>query len=1515
MLSAIPLQYPTQPKYTNPTLGIGKPDLGLTETELSNPTGPPPTTRGGTSCSHNGLSVVWPLDNTYLGRLPHTITIIHHSHATVNNNGTVISLTDTRDGNLPPVEGPAYDGFREFDDGIDPPNLLQTATPGNINGSIAPQSQPKKRKDKRTAASIQLATLNMKGRGSLTPNSANDKWNLINQLMRENRIAVLAVQETHLLRPHVDELNKLYGKRLHILHSEPPDRASNSRGVAFVINKERLEYSNTSILNIIPGRAALLSIKWHKVVKLNILNVYAPNSPSDNEKFWNELKKHWIDNVSATKPDIMLGDFNIVTDPRDRFPSHEDPPDPVNALADLCMHLNLTDAWREKFPDQRMFTYHHTGHQRSSRLDRIYMSPKVAGSTVNWANKSPGNISTDHKLVSVQITDAKLPFIGTSRWTIPKSVLLDYQYLGFVKALGQKLISSIPGIEERTDTNNVQTLYESFKTQILQEARQYAKKNVPKLNRRIARLSEERDRILNKDNESLDVNASLEASILDEHIGILEAKRSNRARTTIAVNDWMKGETLCTYWTKSAKPGSPREIIMSLRDPSGPTGPNAVYIRRSDNMAEAARTYHESLQADGIDNCSPIERRRQIREVLSFSKSGLDDDAKRSMDNPPDEADVLEALNLSANGKAPGLDGIPYELWKDLHRQYTESTTSPRRHRTTFNIALLFSSLFQDIHMHGLIPGSRFSEGWIVPLYKKNDRREIANYRPITLLNTDYKLFTKILSLKLSKQIHTLVHRDQAGFIPRRSIFDHTNLARAMIDYAEVSEENGLILALDQEKAYDRIRHDYLWETLRSFNLPESFINTLRSLYESAHSQLMINGVLSSPFQVSRGVRQGDPLSCLLFDLAIEPLACMLRRSDLTGYCVPGATERLICTLFADDTTVYLSHTDDYNELQHILCIWCEASGAKFNISKTEVLPIGSPTYRNYVLAHRRTNPTSPPIPDHIHIVEDGSPIRLLGGWIGNCIDNHAIWLPLVQRISSTLELWNRRQLSPRGKKLVIDMVVGGSMQYLAKVQGAPNSICCNLQRLVTRFMWPNHHSPPINMETLFRPKKEGGLGLLDVQSRIKAINLTWLKPLLDFSPNRPTWAHATDAILSHFTANSNTVKDRQVMILYFLQNWTVKGNSSSSLPAWIKSILNDAKLYRVAFRPIKLTPDLKRKLPIWFHLGLPPGTLGGPNSKASKCLRRNHKVRTVSDIEAIAEYGRLTLSHSTKHFPRRPCCEPCTFIRTTHDCAFPYDCFTLAHSLYNQLSAKWHPAHEGPSDGLSLTKKQIKRNWKRKGTQRTFTFDPSVSTGDDLSNCFRLLTDPNHIPADTAEWPISRRIHRPTVTFYTDGSCLANGSTEAAAGAGVWVAPNHPWNASVRVQGDSQSNQAGELTAILTALRTAPRTTPVRIVSDSRYCIEGIVLHSTHWEAKGWVDTDNKDLFQNIISWCRARAAKTSFKWVKGHSRNIGNEAADVLAAAGALLPRTDPPPSYSLRKIPTYRNPGHGTIPRLAL
>ena len=181
--------------------------------------------------------------------------------------------------------------------------------------------------------------------------------------------------------------------------------------------------------------------------------------------------------------------------------------------------------------------------------------------------------------------------------------------------------------------------------------------------------------------------------------------------------------------------------------------------------------------------------------------------------------------------------------------------------------------VFQDIQTHGIKENTNFALGWMCPIYKKKDQTEISNYCPITLLNTDYKLLTKVLTPQLIDHIKNLVYPDQAGFIPNCPIFNNIRLARMIIKYVEIAEEDGAIIMLDQEKTYNKIQHNYLWETLDWFSIPRIFTNTIKALYTNAHTQVMINGKLSPPYWITQGVHQGDPLLCTLFNLAIKLLA------------------------------------------------------------------------------------------------------------------------------------------------------------------------------------------------------------------------------------------------------------------------------------------------------------------------------------------------------------------------------------------------------------------------------------------------------------------------------------------------------------------------------------------------------------------------------------------------------------------------------------------------------------------
>jgi len=260
------------------------------------------------------------------------------------------------------------------------------------------------------------------------------------------------------------------------------------------------------------------------------------------------------------------------------------------------------------------------------------------------------------------------------------------------------------------------------------------------------------------------------------------------------------------------------------------------------------------LQNKGINpNMNPDEFDKNLSHLLNDIpiSQRLPEPDRLRMNWKITEDQLSKALLLSKDGSTTGLNGIPYELWKTLQKRHDKMKY---RNNPSFDIIKTLTYIFRDIQEHGIDNRTDFTTRWMCPLFKKKDPTDICNYRPIMLMNTDYKLLTKVMALQLMDHAHQLIHPDQAGFIPNRLIFDHIRLEKAILNYVEVSEENGSILALDQEKVYDKIRHNYLWKTLEAFNLPPPFINMIKALYQNAHTRVAINRVLSEPFRVKWGV-------------------------------------------------------------------------------------------------------------------------------------------------------------------------------------------------------------------------------------------------------------------------------------------------------------------------------------------------------------------------------------------------------------------------------------------------------------------------------------------------------------------------------------------------------------------------------------------------------------------------------------------------------------------------------------
>lgn len=235
-----------------------------------------------------------------------------------------------------------------------------------------------------------------------------------------------------------------------------------------------------------------------------------------------------------------------------------------------------------------------------------------------------------------------------------------------------------------------------------------------------------------------------------------------------------------------------------------------------------------------------------------------------------------------------------------------------------------------------------WSEATVVVLPKAGrDPTDSKSYRPISLLNNDYKVFTALLTARLNRIIPDYVHSDQAGFIPRRNIIDNVYRTLEVIHHCKSQgAEPALLLSLEVEKAFDRVEHGYILSLLQCMNFGMHFITAIRSIYATPTASVRVNGLQSGRFPVSRGTRQGCPLSPLLFALAIELLAEAIRNlRDFKGIRI--RKRRQAISLFADDMVLYMSEPE--MSLPAIIKTFEEfrkVSGLNVNADKSLIFPL-----------------------------------------------------------------------------------------------------------------------------------------------------------------------------------------------------------------------------------------------------------------------------------------------------------------------------------------------------------------------------------------------------------------------------------------------------------------------------------------------------------------------------------------------------------------------------------------------
>lgn len=205
--------------------------------------------------------------------------------------------------------------------------------------------------------------------------------------------------------------------------------------------------------------------------------------------------------------------------------------------------------------------------------------------------------------------------------------------------------------------------------------------------------------------------------------------------------------------------------------------------------------------------------------------------------------------------------------------------------------------------------------------------------------------------------------------------------------------------------------------------------------------------------------------------------------------------------------------------------------------------------------------------------------------------------------------------------------------------------------------------------------------------------------------------------------------------------------------------------------------------------------------------------------------------------------------------------------------------------DNMTLTRSRIEHNGTARSEKEYITFNPSIKREENLAHMTRVFTDPEKKCTDPAFGRNRGNIPLdPKIEAWTDGSCLFGRTKNARTGSGIWYKENDLRNRALRVPGKIQSNQVGELVAVMYTVQNTPPFAPLKITTDLEYVIDGLTKNLQRWEENDWIGVANSTHWRVLIAELRQRGAPFQIRWVKGHSGDKGNEGADKLAGEGAL-------------------------------
>jgi hypothetical protein len=332
-------------------------------------------------------------------------------------------------------------------------------------------------------------------------------------------------------------------------------------------------------------------------------------------------------------------------------------------------------------------------------------------------------------------------------------------------------------------------------------------------------------------------------------------------------------------------------------------------------------------------------------------------EAAEAMLSPLTVMEMQKALAQCTKCSAPGADGLPFEFW--------------------MNIVDIVSKPFAEACMNIDCAQQEGPKEWPVLLgtilHKKGPKELLENYRLLSVLDSDLRWREKVMFTRISDVAEKMISDQQTAFLKGRQLCDNAMAFMLALEESRFKKTGTIILALDQEKAYDRVEWTWLFRTLTQMAFPEDFIMSIKQLYTSPIVRIMVNKFLTNSIKYQCGVLQGDPLSVLLYILTIQCLLDALKSANISVDIEwEGRVAKLYPKAHADDLIAFVSSYEAYCKLQEILRIYCSASNAVMHPEKAIAFLKGGETHWHADVREKGADKTK----DHLHL---GCPFRVDG--------------------------------------------------------------------------------------------------------------------------------------------------------------------------------------------------------------------------------------------------------------------------------------------------------------------------------------------------------------------------------------------------------------------------------------------------------------------------------------------------------------------------------------------------------